>query len=508
MEKKEIRTHYSGAIIFAAKLTTVATGIAFALIVANSLPQSEYGIVGVFNIIIPYFTLLSGAISFWTMRFVARGTEGATKTGVIANVTLAVIATLVYLLLFPLISPGFNLQNYLTVYLIMAGQVVEIYLITVLESSLQGNQPEYVGYGLLTGEIFKLAFCYVFVVWRQLGLLGVALSIVSAFAIKVAFYIKVVLRELRQKLVFSYVKEWVKGSTFNIYSIIGDRIAASLFLMLALYGTEIATSYYYATSQIANIITYSTFLAFALTPTLLADKKIGEATMSLKLVLMLAVPMAVGVLALPGSYLLFLKENGDYVVATPVLMILAIDALILTISSVFTSVLYGVETVDGKGKIPFREMVKSRIFVAFSFPYLQAAITLPATFFALTVFAHNDPLQVAIYVTGINTIGHTVMFFVLYYVLRKTVKVPIPWRTIGKYIISSAAMAAILFFTHPARRLTTLVVTAIGGAVYIGVLLAIDKDTRNLARTSINILQGRLGSLRQNIRPSDSRVKD
>ena len=63
MEKKEIRTHYSGVIIFAAKLASVATGIAFALIVANSLSQDEYGILGIFNIIIPYFTILAGAIS-------------------------------------------------------------------------------------------------------------------------------------------------------------------------------------------------------------------------------------------------------------------------------------------------------------------------------------------------------------------------------------------------------------------------------------------------------------
>ncbi len=262
MEKKEIRTHYSGVIVFAAKLVTVATGIVFVLIVANSLSQSEYGILGNFYIIVPYFTILSGAISFWTMRFVARGAEGATKTGLVANLILSAIAAMIYLALLPIVSPAFGLENYLAVYLIFVGQVIETYLITVLESSLQGNQPEYVGYGLLVGEILKLGFCIIFVLWQHWALPGVALSIVAAFAIKIGFYLKVISNELRQKLTFSYVREWIKGSALNVYNIIGDRIAAILFLMLSIYGTETATSYYTATAQIANIIGVFKFLGF------------------------------------------------------------------------------------------------------------------------------------------------------------------------------------------------------------------------------------------------------
>ena len=488
MEKKEIRTHYSGVIVFAAKLATVATGILFVLIVANSLSQSEYGILGNFYIIVPYFTILSGAMSFWTMRFVSRGAEGACKTGLVANLVLSALAATVYLALFPIVSPSFGLENYLAVYLIFVGQVVETYLITVLESSLQGNQPEYVGYGLLAGEILKLGFCIVFVLWQHWALPGVALSIIAAFAIKIAFYLKVISNELRQKLNFDYVREWIKGSALSIYNIIGDRIAAILFLMLSIYGTEIATGYYTATAQIANIIAYSSFLAFALTPKLLAENKIDEATISLKLVLMFAIPMTIGVLSLPGSYLVFMKLSGDYVVAAPLLMILAIDALVLTTSTVFSFVLQGIERVDEKAKIPFREAVKSRLFIAFSLPYLHAAITLPAAFYTLTYLAHGDPLQVAMYAMGINAIGHVVTFLVMYYVIRRAVKVQIPWRNIGKYVVSSAAMAAILYFVHPSGRLSTLIVTAIGGGVYIGVLLAIDTETRNLFKNSFGTM--------------------
>lgn len=499
MEKKKIRTHYSGAIIFAVKLMTVATGIVFALIVANYLPQAEYGVWGIFNILIPYFTLMSGAISFWTMRFVARGMEGATKTGIVANTILGSVAALVYLALLPIISPTFGLEAYLLAYVILAAHMVEMYLITVLESCLQGTQPEFVGYGLLIGEILKVTFCYVFIIQLQLGLLGVVLSIVVAFAIKTGFYIKTVVSELKQRLMFGYIKEWIKGSAFNLYNIVGDRIAAILFLMLTIYGTEIAASYYYATSQIANIIAYSTFLAFALTPKLLAESKIGEATVSLKLVLMFAIPMTAGVLALPGSYLVFLKTSGEYVVAVPVLVILGIDALVLTVSTVFNMILFGIEKVDEKARIPLSEIVRSRLFIVFSLPYIHSAITLPAAFYALTFLAHNDPLQVAIFVTGINVVGHLAMFFIQYYVLHKAVKLTIPWRSIGKYSVSSAVMAAMLYLVHPTRRLPTLIFTAIGGAAYLGILLAIDSETRVLVRSVLELVRSVLETMKRRI---------
>lgn len=492
LTQKEIRTHYSGIILFAAKLTTVATGIIYALMVANSLPQAEYGVWGIFNIIIPYFTILSGAISFWAMRFVARGMQGATKTGAAANTAIGTMAALIYLALLPIITPRFGLQNYLTVYFVMATQVVELYVINVLESCLQGKQPELVGYGLLVGEILKVALSYVFIIHLQLGLIGVAFALVVASAIKIVFYIKTVFGELKQKIAFNYIREWMKGSAFNVYNIIGDRMAAIIFLLLTIYGTEIAASYYYASVQIANVIVYSTFIAFALTPKLLAEGKIDEATMSLKLVMMFAIPMTAGVLALPDSYLVFLRTTGEYVIATPVLVILAIDALVLTTSSIFHYVLYGIERVDEKAKIPFREVVRSRVFIAFSLPYVHSAITLPTAFYALTFLAHNDPLQVAIYVTGINTVGHVATFLVLYYVLRKAVRVKIPWSNIGKYAASSAIMGFMLFFLHPTRRLPTLIFTAIGGLVYIVIVLAIDSDTRKLARISIKILKTRI----------------
>jgi O-antigen/teichoic acid export membrane protein len=483
LTKKEIRTQYSGFILFTAKLLTVATGIAYALIIARSVTQSEYGVWGTLNIIIPYFTLLSSAFPFWIMRFVARDKEGATKTGILANMIIAAIATLVYIALLPLIITAFRFEDYIMLYSIAAAQIIEIYLIAVLEAALSAQRPHFVGYGLLVGDVCKVLLAYIFIIELQLSLLGAVISIIIAFAIKIAFYFKTVLKELQNKIVFGYIKEWVKGSAFNIYNLMGDRIAAVVFLMLPMYGGEIATSYYQAAVPIANIITYSSLLAFALYPKILAGGKIEDATTSLKMVLMFTIPMTTGVIALPDSYLIILRDV--YIAATPVLIILTADALILTVSSFFMSVLYGIEKIDEKGKIMFKQVAKSRLFIAFSLPYIHSAITLPTTFYVLTNFTNNQPLLVATYVTAINTAAHLAMFIVLYFIVRKAVKVKIPWKSIAKYVFASTTMASILFIIpHPTKIHLTLGVTAMGGIIYISLLMIIDKEARLLANSA------------------------
>jgi len=496
LEKKEIRTHYSGVILFIAKMVTVATGIVFTLVVANTLAEADYGTFGFFTTtMISYFTLFSGPITFWTMRFVARDKEGATKTGTAGNMALATIATLVYLALLPIITASPELQKYVLVYVVAAAQIIETYLINVFEACLQAKRPHFVGYGLLVGEVLKVLFVYLFVIRLQLGLLGAVLSLVVAFAIKMAFYFKMIWKELQQKIVLSYIKEWLKGSAFNLYSILGDRIAAVIFLMLTIYGGTTAYGYWYAPLQIANVITYSTFLAFALQPKLLADPNLEEATVSLRIVLMFAIPMTAGVLALPTSYLIFLKESGYYLAAAPVLVILAIDALISTVSTIFTYVLYGIEKVDEKAQIPFRQVVLSRLFISFSLPYAHSAITLPTTYFVLQYFAKGDPLAVATYVTGINTIAHLAMFIVLYVILRRAVRVKIPWKNIWKYVAAAAIMAVVLFIARPEKRLSTLIVTIGGGLFYFALLLILDKETRVLVRTVWRVARNRLQNI-------------
>ena len=454
----------------------------------RSTTEQQLGIWGNINDILAYFAFLSSGFPFWAMRFAARDKEGSIKTGLTGNLTISVIATLIYLPTIPIIMSLLHVSGtYMIIYLIASMQIMENYLISMLEACLRAKRPQTIGYGLLVEEFSKILIAYILIIRLQQPLLGALLSLTIAFTIQIVYYFKLLHNELRQPIRWSYVKEWLKGSTINIYYIVGDRIAALVFIMLIAYnplaGPQ-ARGIYLAAWTIAGIITYSSYLSFALYPKLLAKNNIQDIMTSLKTVLMFAIPMAAGAIALSDSYLAMLKEV--YEPAATVLIILAINALVQTISAFYSSVLYGFERIDEKAKIPLKRLVKSPLFKAFSLPYLHSAITLPATFYLLTNFANDQPISAAIYVAIIDTIARSVTFLALYIIIWKMVKINIPWMNITKYITTSTVMGLFLSFIiipHPTKLSVILAMTAIGAAIYFALLSIIDKEARELIRS-------------------------
>jgi O-antigen/teichoic acid export membrane protein len=483
LAKSQIRLQYSGLIIFAARVLSIATGLIFQLMIARATTQSEYGIWFNMGDVLSYFMLLSGVLPFWAMRFTARGKEGTVKMGILANLALSIIAMLIYLSLVPTITSALGVNGkFLLLYFLASIEIVEIYILTMLEACLQPKVPQATGYGLLIAECCKVILGYISIVEFQQLLLGALLSVMTALTIQISYYLKLLGEELKQEVKWRDIKEWIKGSVANIYNIIGNQLAAFIFIILFVYGGEASRSDYGAAVQIAAIISYSSYLAFALYPKLLVEKKSEDITTSIKMVLMFAIPTSAGAIAMPDSYLSMISDV--YKEAASVLVVLAVDALIVTISGLLSSVIFGFEKIDEKAKIPFRELVKSRLFVAFSLPYIQSAITLPTTFYFLTTYAQNKPLESAIYVSLINLSAHFVTFLILYATVRKMVAIKVPWKNIAKYIFASAIMATILFtIPHPTRLLLTLGFTAVGGIIYLTLLTTIDKETRLLVNS-------------------------
>jgi hypothetical protein len=271
----------------------------------------------------------------------------------------------------------------------------------------------------------------------------------------------------------------LKGSIANIYHILGSQIAAFVLILLFTYGGEVARSNYGAAGQIANVITYSSTLAFALYPKLLAERKPEDITSSFKTVFMFAIPMTVGAMTLSDSYIIIMKDI--YRDAWPILIVLAINAFLRTASELFGVILFGVERVDEQARISFRALVESRLFIIFSLPYLQSVIILPTTFYVLTANMQNQSMQAAISISLILTLASMITCLIRYVITRQMVTFTFPWHNIGKYVFASLVMAAAFYLLpHPTRILFTLSMTAIGGIIYFLSLMAIDQEARTL----------------------------
>lgn len=501
MARKEIRLQYSGYVIFAAKLISVATGLIFQFMLGRAIAADspEYAMWGNVNTVIPYFTLLSGIVPFWVMRCVARGKKGATKTGLTINLLFSLITTAAYLVIIPLILPSLlseagvsNPAAYLPFYLIVSVQIIEVYLIGLFEPCLQARTPQSVGYGLILQQLFRIIIGYVIIIQLGQPLLGAVVSTIVALSVQAVYYFKLLASEFKQRIQWGYVKEWLKGSVLNIYSVVGGVIANFVFIMLFYYGGFSSMDIYYAALQIANVIAHAGFLSFALYPKLLTERRGEDVTTSMKTVLMFALPMTVGVISLSSSYIVLLRPGtAMYSGAEWVLVVLALDALVTVVSGIYGSVLIGVETVD-RERLSFKSLVRSKLFRFYSLSYVHFAITIPITYYVLTTYALQQPLVAAFSVCLINSIVRFAMFLILVIMVRGMFKIAIPWRSVLKYMFASAVMGVVLFLLPYTNRISmTLAWTGVGGIVYLAVLMAIDKEARRLPKTILQEIRGK-----------------
>jgi hypothetical protein len=501
MERKEIRLQYSGYVIFAAKLISVVTGLIFQFMLGRAIAADspEYAIWGNINTVLPYFTLLAGIVPFWVMRCVARGKEGATKTGLVINLLFSLITTAAYLVIIPLFLPALlseagvsNPTTYLPFYLIVSVQIIEVYLIGLFEPCLQARTPQSVGFGLILQQVFRVILGYMMIVQLGQPLLGAVVSTILALSLQGVYYFKLFASELKQHIQWGYVKEWLKGSVLIVYSVVGGVIAGFVFIMLFYFGGFSSMDIYYAALQIANVITYAGFLSFALYPKILTERRSEDVTTTMKTVLMFALPMTIGVVTLANSYIVLLRPGTVmYAGAEWVLVVLALDALVGVISGIYGSVLSGVETVD-REKLSFKSLVRSKLFRFYSLSYVQFAITIPVTYYVLTTYAFQQPVMAAFWVCTINAVVRLAMFLILVIIFRGMFKIAIPWKSIVKYGLASAIMGVVLFFLPYTNRIsTTLAWTAVGGIVYLAVLMAIDKEARNLPKTVLQEIRGK-----------------
>ena len=199
-------------------------------------------------------------------------------------------------------------------------------------------------------------------------------------------------------------------------------------------------------------------------------------------------------MVMASSFLTIL--NVAYAVAWPVVIALTLDALVVLVSQFYGNCLMGAEAFDAEGKIHLRQLVKSKIFKVFTLTYIQAAIALPLTYFVLTALPVAGSVQAAVDVIAISFGVHLSTFMGLYLFMRKSIRLPVAWRSLAKYVFGSAIMGIVLFVAPTTSTLLFTVAKAVAGlAIYIALLLAIDNQARELLNLMLDEIKGTLKQL-------------
>ena len=485
MVSNQLRLRYSGFIVFTTQLLGVITGLIFMLLLTRSMTVSEFGIwTNIFDYT-PYFMLIAGVLPFWVIRFTAREKEGITKTAVLSQLLFGVVSTLVYLPAVYFISNAIGTSVYLPIYLIAGFCVLTYYLITVFESVLQATKPQMTGYGFIIQEIVKVVVALIVILVFKQVFLGAILALVIAPTIQTLFYSYLLRGYFREKTNWSYLREWLKGAPAFLYNIAGSQLLSFVFILLFIYGGSEARAYYQACLSFTTIVGYASSLAVSLYPKLLSKScSKEEVGLSFRTVMMLAIPLAALNMVMAVSFLTVLNpSNQSYGVAWPILIALTVDTLVVMVSNFYSQYLMGVEAFDSEGQISLQKLIRSKIFKVFSIPYIQAAIALPATYYVLTRLPVDRPVEIAVIFVGILITVHLGTFFGLYAYMRHSIHIPVAWKSLAKYILAASTMVLVLYFLPTTTTLSTTIAKTVGGfALYVGLLLIIDEQARELVR--------------------------
>jgi hypothetical protein len=357
-------------------------------------------------------------------------------------------------------------------------------MIIVFESALQATEPHTTGYGFLIQEIVKVAVALTIILGIGQVFLGAISALVIAPIIQSVYYIYRLRNHLKEQFNWTYLKQWLKGAPAFLYNIVGGQLFAFVFILLFLYGGSEARAFYQAAASFTVIVGYASSISISLYPKLLANSCTEEEVgLSLRTVLMLAIPLATITMTMAVSFLTVLKSDAAFAAAWPVLIALTVDALVTILSTFYQSILMGVENFDAAGQISLRGLVKSKIFKIFSLPYIQAAFALPATYFVLTQLPTDGPALTALAVVGILLVAHlgTLIYFAV--ASRSYIRVPIEWKSIAKYVLAALLIGVLLYLLPtPSTLMATIGKTLIGFGAYVVILLVIDAQARELIK--------------------------
>lgn len=491
-----IRLRYTGLIAFSTRILSLFTGLIFTVTVTRRLPYEDFGLYGILFAYLNYFIFPVRAVMFWITRYTARGFNVA-KTGIFVNTGLSFLSLFAYLLLAPHLAASVGAD--ISYFLLWGSQVLLISVIASLEAVAYGTEPQIQSYGFIIAELVRVVFGVFIVALLRFGLSGVITAIIFSQLFQLLFLLYLLRDRIKGSLNLDMAKKWFKLFWIPIYGLVGDTILSlDVIIISAVTGSTLPMAYMKAPMTVVNIITYSSFLAYALYPKMLGGGDSRDVETVLKMTLLFAVPLMVGGFILARPLLAVL--NIGYAVTENILRVGAIAALPSLVSNVFGAVIGGTERVELREDATFRDYVKSKIFLLPTLSYIKASFFLPFVFL-LTQYSVSEGLSyvsLIFYYVLVGTLLHTPFMIYTWLLAKRVMNFKFPWASLARYLIAASVMAIYLTLFYPSEAYSEriwyvvsglLPVTAAGALIYLSLAYIIDKDAKSLVNSTFTYLK-------------------
>ena len=488
-----IRLKYSGLVVFSSKIFSLLTGLLFVLMATRKLSVEDYGLWSALGAFTSYFVLPTALFTYWAGRDMSRGFP-VIKSGSYLAAATSICCLAAFLLLLPLTALSF--KSAVPLLLLFALQIPLLHAVRWLEAISYSVKPQALGYGAAAFEVVKVSSCAVLVLAFKQGLEGVVASVAIAQlaqALTLRLTLSSDIRGLWGNFNANTVKKWLSKAYIPLYGQLSSIPYQLTLIVPALWlGSTYPVALMTVPREVSSVISYTSFLSLALAPKLLSGAGSGrDVEESIKLVLMASIPATVGasILAKPLLHLL----RPEYVVATPILVVLSLSELLRVMSWVWGSAIMGVEKVELNEKAKLKDYLKSKHFFM---PTLGLASSIASlAILCLLILAakylrlSHEQLVFAYFLSTLLALSFPLQAY-LWILARRSIAFRFPVKSVCKYLVASAVMALSVAATYPSAALgchsaleaaiAILPTIAVGLLSYVLTLMVIDAETRRL----------------------------
>ena len=473
----------AGAVFYAERLYSVLVGALFILIITRNLSTSEFGAWGVVSSILSYASLAT-IVNFWVTRFRARGESSVLSSGLLLSLIFS-LAIMVLLFIFSHeISTAFGIPY--EVVLVSIAYLPFYYANSALYSSLYAVNPALAAVSEFVFETVKLAAAVFFATTSTVTLFTAMLAVLAGNAGQTAALLFFTHNDLRYKPSFETIRRILAYSWVNALSIPSSIIALMDVPLLSHFTSNQVVAYYTIVLTYTNLIGYSYVLGKGLYPSLLsnsdsASEKLDEI---LRFTFLLGVPTMVGAIVLAPNLLYLL--NPQYTVASPVLRVAALTALIGVFNGILSDTVQGIESKDAE-KIHPKMLARTHIFRITVIGVARALIGIAGV--SVVILALRDGVQTALYARVSWLVAEAFVTISLYRMVKGILNKRSFAYSLTKYFLASVPMSLLVFWINPWRIRETFLAVVVGATVYFATLYILDKWFRRTARLVVQELR-------------------
>ena len=426
----DIRVTYSGLISLILGVINIPLGFAFMLIVTRTLSTTEYGTWGLISGIIVYATIVEPMISYWTTREIARNQDSG-KTSVLSGWLFSLAGIVIYLISAYFISGKTDADQ--NVILLGSILVPLIFSNRILHSITIGWKPQGISYSQILFGVTQIPAGFVLIYFLKLGTTGVIYSVSIAYGISIIFLLIYNKEKIRGCIKKEFITKWIKFSWLTLYPALGGVI---LFLDVAIFSiiTEsvIGLAFWTASLAITTIIVSSGLISRAVYSKLLQGKETKFLPDSLRHLFYFSILFTAFVItfAKPGLFAL----NPEYASAELVVIVLAVQVFLYTISGNIQGFITGIEKVDTNKKSTFQDYLKSKLMWFPTFEIIRHGVYIIILFLMLNVLISEDKseFELVLYWAIIGLIVEIPLTIYIIRLVRKTFTLKIDFISLIK----------------------------------------------------------------------------